>query len=241
MSGLSQKQVKKLNAAFALERQRFLDDAEFARRMSLHPYHASIGEWITADKGTKVLELGVGPGRYAAMLRALGFEIVGVDPISFDTWEPIRQRGRVEFISGIMAEELPFESQIFDHVACMGALLYFEDPVRALGEAKRVLKPGGHLVIRTQNRRNLYAISTGKALEPAANNFYTEDELVDLLRAQGFEVVRSFAWGLWLPYVHMKWWYFLNVYLTPGAVSVLTALTPSRFRHNVIAFARRPA
>jgi SAM-dependent methyltransferase len=237
---LSAKQVTKLERAFALERQRFMDDPPYARSMAVHPCHGRIGEWITPDVGTKVLELGVGPGRYAALLQALGFETIGVDPIAYDSWEPLCRRGRMKFMSGIKAEALPFEDRTFDHVACMGALLYFEDPARALQEIRRVLKPGGHLVVRTQNRRNLYAISTRNPLEPAAHNFYTLQELVDVLNSQGFVVERSFAWGLWVPYLHMSWFYFFNVYLTPRIMTILTALTPSQFRHNVIAFARRP-
>ena len=53
-------------------------------------------------------------------------------------------------------------------------------------------------LVRTNNRRNLYAVSMGKPLEPAAHNFYTLQELESLLKLQGFEVERSFAWGLWL-------------------------------------------
>ena len=110
------------------------------------PATDELANGLLQDVGTKVLELGVGPGRYAALLQALGFETIGVDPIAYDSWEPLGRRGRMKFMSGIKAEALPFEDRTFDHVACMGALLYFEDPERALQEIRRVLKPGGHLV-----------------------------------------------------------------------------------------------
>jgi ubiquinone/menaquinone biosynthesis C-methylase UbiE len=219
---------------------RCLATSRHAREMARHPYHARIGEWITPDIGARVLELGVGPGRYAGLLQALGFYVVGVDPIAYDSWDEIRRIGRCELIAGVSAESLPFGDAEFDHVACMGALLYFNDPIRALAEIRRVLKPGGHLVIRTQNRRNLYALSTGRPLEPAAHNFYTRRELVELLLAEGFEVAKSFTWGFWPPMVHMSWWYFVNVHLPMPVQFGLSALTPSNFRHNVIVFARRP-
>jgi SAM-dependent methyltransferase len=234
-------QVRKLTRTFNQERQRFMDDPDYARSMSLHPFHARIGEWITPERGTKVLELGVGPGRYATLLLALGYDVVGVDPIEYPEWEAIRQRWPVALMSGVRAEALPFEDQSFDHVACMGALMYFDDPVLSLKQIWRVLKPGGHLIVRTQNRSNLYSVSTGKPLDPAAHNFYTEQELTKLLKAQGFEVSESFTWGFWPPFLHTWWWYFFNVHLSLETISKLTALTPSQYRHNVIAFARRPA
>jgi len=237
---LSPAQTQRLQDAVAYEWQRFLNDPVFSRRMAFHPFHAKIGEWIVPEVGTRVLELGVGPGRYAALLQTLGFKVVGVDPIKYESWQRIREAGNSEFLSGVKAEALPFVDRAFDHVSCIGAFLYFDDPVKALHEIRRVLKPGGHLIVRTQNRRNLYALSTGKPLEPAANNFYTERELVTLLQSHGFAVARSFVWGFWPPFIHMKWWYYLNVHLPLPVVTLLTMLTPRAFRHNVIVFARRP-
>jgi SAM-dependent methyltransferase len=236
---LTPEQTQRLFEAHAAENRRLADPA-YASAMARHPAHARIGDWIRIDQGNRVLELGVGPGRYAALLQALGFDVVGVDPIAFDTWDELRARGRCELISGVRAEALPFANSEFDHVACMGALLYFADPAQALSEIRRVLKPGGRLIIRTQNRRNLYQLSTGRPLEPAAHNFYTRAELDEHVSAAGFEIVNSFTWGFWPPYIHMKWWYFVNLYMPTWALGALSVITPAALRHNIIVFARRP-
>jgi SAM-dependent methyltransferase len=235
---LSQAQSERIHRAVASEIRRFMEEPAFARRMARHPFHARIGDWIDTAVGRRVLELGVGPGRYAALLQTLGFEVVGIDPIPFDSWELIRLGGRSEFYPGVKAEALPFRAQEFDHVVCMGALLYFENPNLALKEAHRVLKPGGRLIVRTQNRNNLYALSTGRPLEPSAHNFYTMKEVAALLRSERFDVCRQFSWGFWPPWVHMEWWYAMNVLPVP-VISALGALTPPPFRHNHITFARR--
>ena len=39
---------------------------------------------------------------------------------------------------------LPFEDQRFDVVACQFGVRFFPDKVLGYGEARRVLKPGGH-------------------------------------------------------------------------------------------------
>jgi SAM-dependent methyltransferase len=41
---------------------------------------------------------------------------------------------------------LPFEDQSFDTVACQFGAMFFPDKVQGYGEARRVLKPGGHFV-----------------------------------------------------------------------------------------------
>jgi len=231
-------QYDRINRSMVDEIRRFIDDPAFARRMAHHPFHGNIGDWIDLAVGRRVLELGVGPGRYAALLQTLGFDVVGVDPIHFETWKPIRSAGKSEFFSGVKAEKLPFQAGEFDHVVCMAALHYFDNPRIALKEARRVLKPGGRLIVRTANRRNLYTLSTGRPLDPAARNYYTVEEMTSLLNDEGFEIHRQFSWGFWPPFLHMQWWYAVNV-LPLGLLTLLADLTPPSIRHNHVTFARR--
>jgi SAM-dependent methyltransferase len=41
---------------------------------------------------------------------------------------------------------LPFEDQSFDAVACQFGVMFFPDKVQGFGQARRVLKPGGHFI-----------------------------------------------------------------------------------------------
>jgi len=47
---------------------------------------------------------------------------------------------------------LPFDDSTFDTVICTVSLEYLVDPAQALGEAGRVLRPGGHALIAFSNR-----------------------------------------------------------------------------------------
>lgn len=189
--------------------------------------------------GRRVLELGCGPGKFVALLASLGYEVVGVDPSSFPDWELIKNRHHdVEFREEIVAEALPFEDRSFDHVACLGALLYFDDPARGLREMARVIRPNGHLVLRTPNRDNLYTRRTGKRLDPASRNLYTMAELQALLRENGFQVKRSFSFGFWPPFAPDLYWYVVSVWMPLSLQTRLSNLTPAHNRVNNIVFAR---
>src|SRR5437763_330556 len=47
------------------------------------------------------------------------------------------------------ATRLPFDDESFDAVCCFAALYFISDPLRALDEMARVLRPGGRVAIMT--------------------------------------------------------------------------------------------
>ena len=187
------------------------EDREFARRELLLPHHARLGEWIDGTIGRRVLELGCGSGRYVGMLACLGFEVNGVDPFDFPSWDRLRRFQNVKLRTGVRAEHLPFEDGSFDYVCCLGALLYFDDPEKALSEMHRVLKPGGRAVLRSVNRTNLYTRRTGRSLDPVAKNLYSLDEMLALTVAAGFEPVEAFQFGYYPSRFKDLYWYLANV------------------------------
>jgi SAM-dependent methyltransferase len=86
------------------------------------------------------LEVGLGSGRFAA---ALAVE-VGLDPAR----EPLglaRLRG-VQVVQGV-GERLPFRDGVFGGVLVVVTLCFADDPQMLLAEARRVLRPGGALVL----------------------------------------------------------------------------------------------
>jgi ubiquinone/menaquinone biosynthesis C-methylase UbiE len=208
--------------------------------MADHPVHACIGRWLPLNKGQKVLELGCGPGKYVAMLSTLGFDVVGVDPYYFKTWDVLQSKTNVKLIDKIYAEKLPFTDQYFDHVVCLGALLYFDDPLMALKEIKRIIKPGGKVIIRTVNKNNLYTLNTGKKLDPSSNQLYTMEELVALISMSGLGVSHSFSYGYWPPVYTNFWWYLTCVWIPLAIQDKLSDKLPEKNRVNNIVYAYRP-
>jgi ubiquinone/menaquinone biosynthesis C-methylase UbiE len=236
---LTARQVERIRAFQDVELQRILDDSAHAARLARMRKHACIADWL--PPGGRVLELGCGPGRYVAILAQLGYSVVGVDPFSFPSWALIASRLAVDLREGIRAEQLPFESDSFDHVVCLGALLYFEDDRRALAEIARVIKPGGSLIVRTVNRTNFYTMATGKRLDPASCNLYTMAELVERIAAAGFEVSNSFSYGFWPPFFTDFWWYLVNGWIPERIQYALSAAKPAAKRVNNTVFGVRRA
>jgi ubiquinone/menaquinone biosynthesis C-methylase UbiE len=101
--------------------------------------------------GSRVLEVAPGPGYFAVELAKLGtYRIVGLDisesllRIAADN--ATKAGVDVEFRHG-NASSMPFDSDSFDFIYCRAAFKNFSEPVRAINEMYRVLRPGGKAVI----------------------------------------------------------------------------------------------
>ena len=105
------------------------------------------------------LDAGCGDGRHLAALTRSGHRprrVVGTD-IS----ERILETARVaaaplepELVQANL-EALPFEDEAFDLVLCTQVIEHLLDPAAGVRELARVLRPGGVLVLTTDNRRAL--------------------------------------------------------------------------------------
>lgn len=101
--------------------------------------------------GDRVLEVAPGPGFFAIELARIGgFHITGLD-ISHTMVEIAAENARkagvdVDFRWG-NASAMPFADESFDFVYCSAAFKNFSEPVKALNEMYRVLRPTGEAMI----------------------------------------------------------------------------------------------
>jgi ubiquinone/menaquinone biosynthesis C-methylase UbiE len=101
--------------------------------------------------GGDVLEVAPGPGYLAIELARLGpYRITGLDIshtfVQMATDNAAKAGAAVTFRHG-NASEMPFEADSFDLIVCRAAFKNFSEPVRALCEMHRVLRPGGTALI----------------------------------------------------------------------------------------------
>ncbi|UOY01374.1 methyltransferase domain-containing protein [Blastococcus sp. PRF04-17] len=98
--------------------------------------------------GGRVLEIGCGTGVITALIAGLPGvgEVVGVDPVPYFVE---RARARLPDVRFEVADGrgLPFGDESFDGVVFSTTLCHIPGPERALAEAHRVLRTGGHLLV----------------------------------------------------------------------------------------------
>ena len=124
--------------------------------------------------GRHVLDVGCGSGPLSAALLAKGAVVTGFDA-SPAMVELARQRlgGRVALHVADLGQPLPFADGAFDDVVVSLVLHYLRDWTAPLAELRRVLKPGGRLMLSV-NHPTVY-----KVFYPDADYFavtqYSED------------------------------------------------------------------
>ena len=117
-------------------------------------YAAEVAKHV--GKNGVVLEVAPGPGYLSIALAKMGnYKITGMD-ISQDFVGIARKNAKdadvnVDFVQGNVAE-MPFPADTFDFIICTAAFKNFKEPLKALNEMYRVLKPGGGGLIVDMNR-----------------------------------------------------------------------------------------
>ncbi len=128
--------------------------------------------------GRRVLDAGCGAGPLLAALRDRGADVTGFDKSAVMV-ELARQRlgSRADLRVAELGRPLPFPDDAFDDVTASLVLHYLEDWGPALAELRRVLKPGGRLIVSVDHpfAENLWHREAG--LEP--DYFATYDYTVE--------------------------------------------------------------
>jgi len=181
------------------------------RRADMETVTEPIRDWLVRElapkPGETILELAAGPGdtgfAAAALLGNEG-QLISTD-FSSEMTEVARRRGRelgllnVEYRT-MDAEHLELEDDSVDGVICRFGFMLMSDTEAALAETRRVLRPGGRLVLATWRgpERNPWVAIGGRILtargfmppnEPGAPGMFTmsdDGRVESLLAAAGF-------------------------------------------------------
>jgi SAM-dependent methyltransferase len=146
--------------------------------------------FLGTTPGRSVLNAGAGLGSFTALLERRGFDVTSSD-VSVAALAELAQRTRGSVVRADLTE-LPFADKDFDAIVLGEVLEHVQDDCAALAEARRVVRPGGSLALSVPRNPDWFGAS-----DVWAGHFrrYGRRELVDRVRAAGFDSIRCVGWG----------------------------------------------
>lgn len=139
-------------------RQRWNRRADTFDRSPGHGIHSrrekdawvSLFKQVLGEERLEILDVGTGTGVIALLLAELGHRVTGVD-IAEQMVHQAREKAEKQKLAVDFrvsdAEALPFENSSYDVVINRHVVWSLPDPAKAMAEWKRVLRPGGKLII----------------------------------------------------------------------------------------------
>lgn len=190
---------------------------EYRRKDFIHKYllfflnphkntrHEIVNKTLLPQK--RYLDVGCGGGESTVSYGSLEKfeEIYGVD-ISKSAVSEAKEFGIDARLVDVNHEVLPFPDNFFDVITCVAVIEHLIEPHHILKEMKRVLRPGGEMILGTVNvasfsnrMRILFGYRPRTSFDDGWDGghllYFTPRELRDLLSQYDFKVVDQYATG----------------------------------------------
>lgn len=105
----------------------------------------------TIDKANvKIIDIGAGTGAYSVPLAKEGYDLTAVELVKHNLGLLKAKKANVKAFQGNALKLKKFEDNSFDMALLFGPMYHLftkEDKLKALNEAKRVVKPGGYILV----------------------------------------------------------------------------------------------
>ncbi len=198
----------------------------------LHPGRRAVVDfnvmWLPPIPRGRLLDVGCGAGSFLGYMQQIGWEVEGVD------FDPVAARNAS--LKGVQVRVGSLESQLypdasFDAVTMSHFIEHVHDPRELVAECRRILKPGGQLVIVTPNSESFGHGLYGKYwmhLDPPRHlHLFNARNLSRMVVGAGFHQARTFtsirdAYGMFIgsqsikrtggydmsgaPALKVRWW-----------------------------------
>jgi SAM-dependent methyltransferase len=163
---------------------------------------------LALTRETSLLDAGCGSGLFCELAAATGASVMGLDASNAMLDLARRRAPHAAFFEGEM-EELPFVEKTFDVLTVLHSLQHVASPLRALVDARRVLKRGGRLAIAAWARPEKCDIAefyrsidlllpVDSPNTPAAFSFSADDMMAKLAARAGFaKLIETEATAIW--------------------------------------------
>lgn len=115
------------------------------------PVYRHVLEQVSVGRGTRLLDVGCGAGRFSRMAADRGAAVAGLDATAALVGIAQERTPEGDFRVGEM-EDLPWAEDSFDVVTGFNSFFIAADMVNALREARRVARPGGSVAMTVFGR-----------------------------------------------------------------------------------------
>jgi len=181
---------------------------------------AAIKALMPAGEG---LEIGVGTGLFAEPLAIA----TGVEPAS-EMAQKASERG-IRVLKGY-AEDLPCAEAAYDFSLMVTTICFVEDPLKAIKEACRVVRPGGAVLVALVDKKSPLGEDYLKKKEESRfyknARFYSTQQIHEFVKAAGLEDIMTVQ-TLFTPLQDMLRSDPVRTGFGKGSFTVIRALRPS--------------
>jgi len=167
----------------------------------MNKHHEPLTLWgltkVTVGSNYVILDVGCGGGKTVGKLAQLAAQgkVFGIDysaemaKFSKKINKTLIVQNRVEIIEESV-EKMSFSDNFFDLVTACETYYFWTNFPNALKEIKRVLKPGGKLLLTNELK---YGVTPAKLIEETHVKLFPLEEIRDAMLSIGFENVQVFT------------------------------------------------
>ncbi len=186
-----------LDAYSAVEDETYVEE-RLGRELTFRHHLRQMERIIGPAAGRRLLDVGAYIGVFVEVAGAAGWRAQGVEPSAWAAAEACR-RGLDVTVGTLATVEWPAES--FDMVTLWDVIEHLVDPAAELERARRLLRPGGWLVVHTMDIDAPFARLMGRRwpwLMDMHLYYFSGRTLGRMLSEHGYEVVWQGAQGRYL-------------------------------------------
>ena len=163
-----------------------------------------VSRYVKLDQDSQVLDVGCGSGSFLQRLRQQHH--VNASGVDFKNLTHLPFFDDVTFHEGLYYEQ-PLADNFYDLVTMWHFLEHDYDPVRTLETTKRILKPGGHLVVEVPRLDCVTYMLYGKrwpgVQAPQHTVMYSKEMLLKFVEGSGLELVEYLPYGAFPAYFYL--------------------------------------
>lgn len=143
---------------------KFNEDKRLTHRHGIVEYKTAmkyINEYLKGMNNPKIIDVGAGTGRYSVALSNEGYDVTAVELIKHNLMTLKAKNSTVKVYQGNAIDLSMFKDNSFDMVLLFGPMYHLiskEEKLKALLEAKRIIKNGGFILVSYY--MNEYAVIT---------------------------------------------------------------------------------